>query len=619
MSSTASSNKSRVQDGSLQGSVKVISLPANFPSHEHPLGIGIHLGQDDPYLSVVLVADDSAMIGKIEAGDLLMSLGEHNLLNCSIENCKTLLIETSVNARSLVLLRPAASTTTDPDDTIESATTDTNRKRRSVLARGVSAPTKKQKSNPRSRSSPETDSKGGNENEPIELLDSDLEGEPPAQLKNENGEEVDHIVSIKPDPDAEENKELDPEGPSTRTVYSRDQDMPEPTCFPPADGLPFPYTIDTGFGGSFYEKKPIFLKNIPLVRSSNQESKLPLIWPATTPVPDATGGFYELLDSVNAGSAIDTRKGNLRSRKTISRVARLAGKLTVRVEIKGDDAARLLVQPSVSIYISSSLLWETIHQYPNQAIVSEETKLLLRAITNLNDRSNPFRDRCLYVLASTPVHPLSIDDRNSYVGQFTFRVYFRRALFGLSTNPNIQILLESLEPIDDNQDPWVPCRKIQKSSHHYQHSERPGATTGGRGARKFDHSLPGILWANESLGYPMNSPRTKRYKGLSVSLRDYQQESVAWMTQQENLNVEETGGGVAGLNGYFWEKRTMADGDVYYYFPVGGEILLTPPPTVSGGLLCEEMGLGKVRLLVAVLSYVVLSFNHAYLFISASN
>lgn len=30
-----------------------------------------------------------------------------------------------------------------------------------------------------------------------------------------------------------------------------------------------------------------------------------------------------------------------------------------------------------------------------------------------------------------------------------------------------------------------------------------------------------------------------------------------------------------------------------YYFPIGGEFRFEKPPIAYGGLLCEEMGLGK--------------------------
>ena len=52
-----------------------------------------------------------------------------------------------------------------------------------------------------------------------------------------------------------------------------------------------------------------------------------------------------------------------------------------------------------------------------------------------------------------------------------------------------------------------------------------------------------------------------------------------------------------GLNSLFWEKREWLDSnndtDYFYYMPSAGELRLEAPGMVRGGLLCEEMGLGK--------------------------
>jgi hypothetical protein len=52
-----------------------------------------------------------------------------------------------------------------------------------------------------------------------------------------------------------------------------------------------------------------------------------------------------------------------------------------------------------------------------------------------------------------------------------------------------------------------------------------------------------------------------------------------------------------GLNSLFWEEREWHDAtsesDRFYYMPSTGELRVEKPPLVHGGLLCEEMGLGK--------------------------
>jgi len=49
-----------------------------------------------------------------------------------------------------------------------------------------------------------------------------------------------------------------------------------------------------------------------------------------------------------------------------------------------------------------------------------------------------------------------------------------------------------------------------------------------------------------------------------------------------------------GLNGLFWQERAFGDGrGSYHYSPALAELRLEAPPLMWGGLLCEEMGLGK--------------------------
>lgn len=74
-----------------------------------------------------------------------------------------------------------------------------------------------------------------------------------------------------------------------------------------------------------------------------------------------------------------------------------------------------------------------------------------------------------------------------------------------------------------------------------------------------------------------------------------------------------------GLNSHFWETRKFCDsnfqataqqplqlsasvGDVYYYSPALGELRIGSdrPPVVRGGLLCDEMGMGKTLVVTAL-------------------
>ncbi|CAM9847939.1 unnamed protein product, partial [Phaeothamnion confervicola] len=106
----------------------------------------------------------------------------------------------------------------------------------------------------------------------------------------------------------------------------------------------------------------------------------------------------------------------------------------------------------------------------------------------------------------------------------------------------------------------------------------------------------GLLKACESSGYAIREPQPSE---IRPELFDFQRSTVQWMLDRERDE--------AGINGFFWQRRDWADtaeagGSPLYYFPLAGEFRLTRPPLVRGGLLAEEMGLGKT---VEILSLIV--------------
>src|SRR4051812_36570394 len=88
------------------------------------------------------------------------------------------------------------------------------------------------------------------------------------------------------------------------------------------------------------------------------------------------------------------------------------------------------------------------------------------------------------------------------------------------------------------------------------------------------------------------SPRRaeEQPKGIKLPMRRYQRESLAWM-----MDIESTG----------WSPMTFtrflcADGTELFWHPLTGCLSLFELPVVHGGLLCEEMGLGKTLELLAL-------------------
>ena len=160
-------------------------------------------------------------------------------------------------------------------------------------------------------------------------------------------------------------------------------------------------------------------------------------------------------------------------------------------------------------------------------------------------------------------------------------VYFSRLIFELIADPVIKIIIDRIEGSTIKKTPTTSLRKTKKIFNS------PGKSK----LRKdiFKYSLAGLLKYAESDGYPL-APQPD---GLSVNMFDFQLSTYQWMLDQEH--------DTAGLNARFWETWSCDDGGHdMYYFEEAGEFRLTQPPVTTGGLLCEEMGLGKTLEVIAI-------------------
>lgn len=92
-------------------------------------------------------------------------------------------------------------------------------------------------------------------------------------------------------------------------------------------------------------------------------------------------------------------------------------------------------------------------------------------------------------------------------------------------------------------------------------------------------TFPGLLQQLENLGH-RPAPSSA---GLNVDLLDFQQQSVGWALDRE----------ASGVQSFLWTKLNVPKRRPIYFSPILDLFSLTPPKRVRGGLIAEEMGLGK--------------------------
>ena len=172
-------------------------------------------------------------------------------------------------------------------------------------------------------------------------------------------------------------------------------------------------------------------------------------------------------------------------------------------------------------------------------------------------------------------------------------VYFTRLVFYLIAFDPIRYVMDVLDHGAKVIDPISEQKEYPHVFTTKREREKP---------TDFSYTLPGLLKDQEHPGYRS----IEQPKGIALNLKDYQRQTIAWMEDQESLP--------GGLNSLFWEKREWLDStgedDVFYYMPSAGELRLEAPPMVRGGLLCEEMGLGKtVEIVSCILNDYEKNFN----------
>ena len=189
-------------------------------------------------------------------------------------------------------------------------------------------------------------------------------------------------------------------------------------------------------------------------------------------------------------------------------------------------------------------------------------------------------------------------DRVEVRGSFRVFVYASRLLFEMIACDDIARVFGNLDGADVGVVQACDARKrppTKSFSAADMEGDGAGARSDGIIHRHDPFRLASILASMADTGH---AALERDPEGIKLRLMTHQRQTVQWMIDQEGSEHP------LGLNGRFWETRVWADSDEpYYYFPAAGELRLDRPPTVAGGLLAEEMGLGKTLEILSVIAH----------------
>lgn len=171
----------------------------------------------------------------------------------------------------------------------------------------------------------------------------------------------------------------------------------------------------------------------------------------------------------------------------------------------------------------------------------------------------------------------------------TVDIYIGRLLFELIAYEDTKVLFSALR----SSVPFKPLPEMPQYPQTLGKSPAP--------AQDDRFSASGLLRRVESIGYASltEEQRENVKKRLTVDLYPFQEQTVRWMLDKENDEYS--------INEHFWEERSFTDsangkGGHFYYFPKAGEVRLHRPPQTRGGMVTEEMGLGKTVEALAVIA-----------------
>lgn len=212
---------------------------------------------------------------------------------------------------------------------------------------------------------------------------------------------------------------------------------------------------------------------------------------------------------------------------------------------------------------------------------------LLQCLTSLSDvqesSESPWGSPFIVALAQRS-HVERACDVKKYSTDFDLpiEIYAGRLLFELIACDDIQTLFSHLVP-HNLTTPVAPLPKLTEHPVSFRRSPSPTKPT----------PLAAVMRRAESTGYATLTTEQKLTieRVVNVPLFPYQEQTVRWMIDKEE--------DPHSLNDYFWQRwsftptHAQSEPSYFYYFPLKGELRLNRPPPSRGGMIAEEMGLGK--------------------------
>jgi E3 ubiquitin-protein ligase SHPRH len=204
----------------------------------------------------------------------------------------------------------------------------------------------------------------------------------------------------------------------------------------------------------------------------------------------------------------------------------------------------------------------------------------------------------LRVLVPPPPPP----EHGSSTVTLKLEVYASRLLFYLIAGDGVKLIFNHITPSTANVVQPLELVQVHAPVFSSTFDAERSALQG------FDFTLAGLLKSTENCGHA----EAVQPAGVLLQLKQYQRMGLQFMTDKECSP--------RGVNGMLWEERGWGGlggggggggGGRYYYSPLLGELRLGAdiPPVVRGGLLCDEMGMGKT---IVVASRIVLDKEAGY-------